>query len=204
MGLLHGLETSDGPEDGVDDPEALRRAEEAVAHDDRSPGGSLEHIDERWASVATGGTGGVPALVAIASTLEGAGVPVGWDPYAPSEAVGFMWPGTETRIYTVQVPVSQLTRARDSLPGSPLPGVTYAWNAVSDAPPVSVGDAGLSGSASARSSAAGSGADASTSDNRRLEHLSGSRPSLVMIAGRVLIGLALIGLLLLVFGRLLG
>lgn len=193
------------PEDGVDDPEALRRAEEAVAHDDRPPGGPREHIDERWAPIANGGTGGVPALVTIASALDEAGVPVGWDPYAPSDAVGFMWPGTETRVYTVQVPESQSAHAREILPATPPAGVTYAWTAPPEAPPASAGeDAGRFGLTSGTASAPGSDTGAPLSDNRRLESLDTGGPSPILVVGRVLVVLALIALLLVISRRLLG
>jgi len=56
-------------EEIVEDPEALRRAEEAVAHE-TVPGGTMG------------------ALAEVFDALEAEGVPAGWDPYDPREAVG--------------------------------------------------------------------------------------------------------------------
>jgi hypothetical protein len=131
LGLLHGLQAMGETDEGVDDPEALRRAEEAVAHDRPIAVGAGAPIDGSWAPVARQtGAGGEVALQEIARALESEGVTVGWDPFEPSAAVGFTPPGASRRPYAIQVPASEFDVARTVLrvlTGAPPQGVAYAW-----------------------------------------------------------------------------
>lgn len=130
VGLLRGMDEAGDFEDEVDDPEALHRAEEAVKGDRPIPVDGQSPIDETWTTVAVqDGMGGTTPLQLLASALEEAGVPYGWDPYAPGEGAGFTWPGTETRVYRIQVPDSRVAAARAALPDRPPEGVRYDWSA---------------------------------------------------------------------------
>jgi hypothetical protein len=158
------------PDDGIDDPEALRRAEEAVAHDRPLPDTVRAPIDEEWTKVAThDGAGGTAGLEVVAGALRDAGVPVGWDPFEPSEMVGFVPPGASLRAYALQVPVSQVARAHEVLGDSAPQGVTYSWGPVT--------------------------AVRAPSDNERLERIAGGGPSALAIAvatGVLLVVVALV------------
>jgi hypothetical protein len=138
-GLLRSLDSEGASfENDVDDPEALRRAEDAVARQSRdgqdvtgNRAPAPRPIDEPWAPVATqmspGNTAGLDDVV---RALESDGVDFGWDPYDPRDVVNFMPPSaglTARKLFSVVVPVSQVGRARESLYGDPPAGVTYAW-----------------------------------------------------------------------------
>jgi len=125
------MAASDGFErEGVDDPEALRQAEEAVAQGRPLSAGTGPRIEGAWVPVATQtGAGGEVALQDVARALASEGVTVGWDPYDPSGAAGFTPPGAFPRPYALQVPASQLDRARQVLSGTPPAGLTYGWDA---------------------------------------------------------------------------
>lgn len=132
MGLLHGLRAMGETDAGVEDPEALRRAEEAVAHGRPLVAGTGAPIDEDWVPVARQtGAGGELALQDLACVLDSEGVTVGWDPFEPSGAVGFTPPGALPRPYAIQVPASEADVARTVLTvvaGAPPQGVAYAWD----------------------------------------------------------------------------
>ena len=131
LGLLHGLQAMGETDEGVDDPEALRRAEEAVAHGRPFVAGTGAPIDEVWVPVVRQtGAGGELALQDLARVLDSEGVTVGWDPFEPSGAVGFTPPGALPRPYVIQVPASEAGVARMALTvvvGAPPKGVAYAW-----------------------------------------------------------------------------
>jgi hypothetical protein len=208
-GLLHGLDAQ-GPDDdeNVEDPEALRRAEEAIAHDEPIPVDGDSPIDEPWARVATqDGAGGTAGIQLVAAALDAANVPFGWDPYAPSEAVGFVWPGTETRVFALQVPASQVPLARRALSGPAPQGVRYEWGS---APATMFGPDAASTSADAGSEPGSEGFAGVTdgtatpvtgygpplNDNERLERLarggaSGAGIALAVGAGLLVIAIAL-------------
>jgi hypothetical protein len=81
--------------------------------------------DDSWHEDGAGGPGG---LDTVAAALDAEGVPFGWDPYDPTDAVSFMWPGTQPIAYRIQVPVSEVARARGVLSGRPPAGVRYVWD----------------------------------------------------------------------------
>lgn len=112
--------------DEVEDPEALRRAEAAVARDQPEPETPEAPSDEHWTAVATEDlprTAGV-ALAEIAALLEAAGVDHGWEPYDPVHVPFDPYPVSQPR-FSVSVPESLLERARAVLPGVPPAGVAY-------------------------------------------------------------------------------
>jgi hypothetical protein len=133
IGALQALERdpwdeSDSP--GVEDPDALRRAEEAVAGE-RSPW--LEPrltAGEGWAPIAKQvGQAFVGGLQEVAVALHTAGIPVGWDPYDPREAPNFLPPllGTPGRTFVVLVPASRLRDAREAVGDLRPEDVTFLW-----------------------------------------------------------------------------
>lgn len=154
-GLLRSLDTQGASfENDVEDPEALRRAEDAVAHQsregqkvtgNRSP--APRPIDEPWTPVATQMAPGDNAgLDDVVRSLESDGVDFGWDPYDPRDVVNFMPPSaglTARKLFSVMVPVSQVGRARESLYGDPPAGVTYVWQTAGPASALPVETAGL-------------------------------------------------------------
>lgn len=140
IGLMAALDLmSSERDDSVDDPEALRLAEEAVAHDRPIPDGPMQPIDEEWAVVARQTGTLVVGLDEVARMLEAEGVSIGWDPFDPRESVAFTPPGIGTgpKTYAVMVPESQFGLAREVLYGAPPQGVTYAWKETSDSMPAS-------------------------------------------------------------------
>ena len=119
-------------EDEVDDPAALRRAEEAVSHwDSPSDGQQKPPIDEAWSVVATqNAAGDYAGLDDVARALDQDGVDFGWDPYDPRQTVNFLPPDaglTARKLFSIMVPASQFEAARVSLYGTPPGGVAYAW-----------------------------------------------------------------------------
>jgi hypothetical protein len=139
-GMLRALDMNpaydpdDGP--GIDDPEALRRAEDAVRGVDASEGGlgdqpRVRPIDEDMARIATQTvTGQYAGLEDVIRALESEGIDCGWDPNDPRDTVGFTPPGVgmgTQKLFAVVVPVSEVGRARQVLCGEPPQGVRYAW-----------------------------------------------------------------------------
>jgi hypothetical protein len=212
VGLVDALNAHDDEEDeGVDDPDALRRAEEAVSHWETPSDGFQQRIDEPWTVVARQtGTLLVGGLSEVARALAAAGISIGWDPYDPADSVAFLpvGLGASSRTFTVLVPESQASRARQVLGGGPAPdGVTFAWE----------GDAATWGSAPAPQEAAAEpetmwperGPEApsdharptpvtsygsAVSDNESLQRLAGGRPSGVALSLAVIGGLLVIGI----------
>lgn len=108
----------------VDDPEALKAAEEAVARDEEeSP--HREPIDERWVPMARAAERSLamPAaffselplserlrLQVMADALGEAGIDVGWDPYPPGEVFSHQY--RVARAFQLLVPESQAEDAR--------------------------------------------------------------------------------------------
>lgn len=137
-GLLGAFDARDGAsfESEVDDPEALRAAEDAVAREgrgERGGGPSAVRIDEPWAIVATQND---PAdtfgLDEVVGSLRSEGIDTGWDPYDPRDVVGFTPPSaglTARKLFSVLVPASQAASARDCLGTEAPHGVTYPWTA---------------------------------------------------------------------------
>jgi hypothetical protein len=117
----------------VDDIAALRRAEEAVAHDRPAPTGSPVGIGEDWLPVASSAIwpAGLAGLEEVGDLLDSAGIPFGWTPHDPHEnSVGFLppaglVPGSRSA-FSVLVQASRLADARRALEGSPPPWVTYS------------------------------------------------------------------------------
>ena len=202
IGLFAGLqamgEWSDDVDD-VEDPALLRAAEDEVAHEVRQPASSKAPIDEAWRTIAThDGPGGLAGLEDVARALDSEGIPVGWDPYEPGEEVSFMPPGMSARVYSLQVPASQVAKAKEVLCGAAPQGVTYGWA------PESQPASALDGPGAVDASqygfdrpAAGPAArigDPTISDNQRLEHMADGGPSGIAIAFVLLGGLLLIGI----------
>jgi hypothetical protein len=215
-GLLDAIDSGSSVE-LVDDPDALRRAEDAVAGRStpapagRGPGAAP--IDGAWAVVAAQVTPGDTAgLEDVARALEADGIDFGWDPYDPHEAVNFGPPVTGSssqKIFNVMVPASQIGRAQGALGSEPPQGVSYAW-------PGSTSSAGGSGSVGTGSEFDFEPADQpkatatrdgiQLSDNERFAHMAGGigkvgepapagRPGLSAL-GRALLVAALIGIVL--------
>jgi hypothetical protein len=117
--------------DEVEDPEALRRAEEAVSHSEPDEVGPAVFNDETWVGIAwqDGSPAGVRGLQDVVLALTAEGIESGWDPHDPLEpAVGpyTLWQQGVPTNYAVLVPASQLVRGLQVL-GSPAPdGVGYA------------------------------------------------------------------------------
>jgi hypothetical protein len=154
-GMLRALDTNpdydpdNGP--GIDDPEALRRAEDAVRGVDASEHGlgdqpRVRLIDEDMTPVATQTVMGQYAgLEDVIRALESEGIDCGWDPNDPRDTVGFTPPGVgmgTQKLFAVVVPVSEVGRARQVLYGEPPQGVKYAWPSTGDARPSEEVDAG--------------------------------------------------------------
>jgi hypothetical protein len=114
-------------DDTVEDPEALRRAEEAVARIDERPAGGPTDPDETWVPVARDTSEGAMRLplIDVFEALEAEDVPAGWEPYDPRESVPS--PYGLSRVFRVMVPESSLSQARSVLYGVPPEGVEYAW-----------------------------------------------------------------------------
>jgi hypothetical protein len=174
-------------DDGVDDPEALRRAEEAVAHDDPLPDGPRSHIDEDWTVVARQTGTLVVGLDEVARMLEAEDVAIGWDPYDPRDSVAFLPPGIGTgpKSYAIVVPASQLARAREVLYGVAPDGVTYEWE----------------GGRGQRSRVAADAENPLLSDNQRLQRAAGGGPSGLAIALAIGAGLLVLGIVFFVLLR---
>jgi hypothetical protein len=131
----------------VEDPEALRRAEEAVAGlDAAAPGPPLAGSDEPWVpAAAQTSPDGIVGLREVLEVLESEGVAAGWDPYDPVDAIRPV-PGIE-RGYRILVPESSVARVRGLLPAVAPVGVRYAWPtgpAAAVAPPAEEGVASVS------------------------------------------------------------
>ncbi len=128
VGFFQSLQAMGETPEDIEDPALLRAAEAAVARDEGQPAVSKPAIDEAWQTVAThDGAGGLAGLEDVARALDSEGITVGWDPYAPGDEVGFMPPGMSARVYSLQVPASQVAKAREVLYGIAPQGVTYGW-----------------------------------------------------------------------------
>jgi hypothetical protein len=163
------------PED-IDDPEALRRAEEMVARAKEPSTAAMAPIDEAWEVVAMQSRpGGELALQDIAQALGSEDVAVGWDPFEPGEAVGFT-PPQARRPFVLKVPASQVARARELLTDMPPDGVKYAWG--TDAPSRAAAVEAETESEFGFSSRAAGPArvgDPRLSDNQRMEQFASDR-----------------------------
>jgi hypothetical protein len=188
LGMIQALADSEDDTEGgvVEDPVALRLAEEAVAHDpvDRPLG---PHITGAWTTVATQvRADDYNGLLEVAAALESEGVDFGWDPYDPRDTPGFTLSGmvaVARKPYSIVVPESQAARARGAVPVVPPRGVTYAWAAGTVPRPTPV-----------------TGHVSRMSDNERLERMAaGGLPAgalvLVVVGGLVAIGAAALLLL---------
>ena len=131
-GMMRALQAMGETPEDIDDPEALRRAEEMVARVKEPSAVSMAPIDEAWEIVAMQSRpGGEIALQDVAQALASEDVSVGWEPFEPGEAVGFT-PPQARRPFVLKVPASQVARARELLTDMPPDGVKYAWG--TDAP----------------------------------------------------------------------
>jgi hypothetical protein len=180
-GLMQGLRAMGETPEDIDDPEALRRAEEMVARATGEPAVSQAPIDEAWETVAmqTGPSGEI-ALQDIARALESEDVAIGWDPFEPNEAIGFTPPQLSRRPFMLQVPISQVARARQVLAGAPPEGVKYGWDAAAPPPPATGKVASSDeefGFKSDETAARPRVGDPRLSDNMRMEQLAGGRGS---------------------------
>ncbi len=136
-GLADAIEAERGAsaDEDVEDPRALRMAEDEVSRQGRTPTtmrSSSDRIDESWKAVATQlAPGDNAGLDDVVRSLQSDGIDCGWDPYDPRDTVNFMPPSaglTARKLFSVVVPSSQFARAQDSLYGSPPLGVTYPWS----------------------------------------------------------------------------
>lgn len=81
---MNGYREGEGP---VEDPDALRRAEEAVARDEPQPPGEPMDPERRWLPVAEM-VEQAEVLLAMREALLAEGVEVGFEPYDPRESPG--------------------------------------------------------------------------------------------------------------------
>jgi len=77
---------SDEDAELVDDPEALRRAEQAVAAMEDEPT-SWVPTDAEWLPVAAAPSGAGWSLEELREVLEAEGIPAAYDPYDPRDAI---------------------------------------------------------------------------------------------------------------------
>ena len=154
-GMLRALDMNPAydPENGpgIDDPEALRRAEDAVRGVGASEHGlgdrpRLQPVFEDMTPIAMQTvTGEYAGLEDVIRALESEGIVCGWDPYDPRDLIGFTPPGVGTgtqKLFTVVVPVSEVEAARQCLCGAPPQGVRYAWPSTTGVRPSDEVDAG--------------------------------------------------------------
>jgi hypothetical protein len=138
MGMLVSVdEEEDSSEPDVEDPEALRKAEEAVSHWETPFDERRTPSNEDWTAVARQRASGDNAgLEDVLRALESEGIDCGWDPYDPRDTVNFGPPKggfTASPLFAVVVPVSQIDRARTCLCGAPPLGVDYTWESADTA-----------------------------------------------------------------------
>jgi hypothetical protein len=195
-------------EQDVDDPEALRAAEDAVARDaraGRADRAGQRPIDGSWTTVAAQVVPGDSAgLEDVVRSLESDGIDFGWDPYDPRDAVNFLPPAigfAARKCFSIMVPASQIARARESLYGEPPAGVTYTWLAPPAPGTSSGGSAGSEkdfgfGSADGHPRQVGP-SGVPLSDNVRLERLAGGGLS---IARGIAIVFVIVGVVAAVIG----
>jgi hypothetical protein len=94
--------------DLIEDPEALRRAEEAVAEMDE-PTTPWVPTDAEWVPVASAPSSAAWSLEELRGVLEAEGIPAGYDPYDPREAISL--PYGMTSVFRVIVPAERLRGA---------------------------------------------------------------------------------------------
>jgi hypothetical protein len=94
--------------DLIEDPEALRRAEQAVASMGEQAA-SWVPTDAEWLPVAAAPSGIGWSLEELRGVLEAEGIPAGYDPYDPREAITLPY-GLSTE-FRVIVPVERLSDA---------------------------------------------------------------------------------------------
>ena len=212
-GLLGALDTRESSDDDIEDPEALRRAEDAVARESREtaprPRPASRRIDEPWTAVAMQVTPGDSAgLEDVVRALGSEGIDIGWDPYDPRDTVSFTAPVvgvTARKLFSIQVPVSQVPRARECLYGAPPQGVTYlvpAAGAGSAAPTDAASldsDADYGFESSPPPSRQVSKDGFPLSDNRRLERMAGDGPSVLVM---VIAAVTMVSVLVIIIGTL--
>jgi hypothetical protein len=101
-------EESEQDIDLIDDPEALRRAEQAVAHMDDQPEAWVP-TDTAWVAVAVVSGSSGWTLGEVHEVLEAEGIPARYDPYDPREAITL--PYGLPREFRVVVPFARLADA---------------------------------------------------------------------------------------------
>jgi len=212
-GLLGALDTGESSDDDIEDPEALRRAEDAVAHESRETvprsGPASRRIDEPWTAVAMQVTPGDSAgLEDVVRALESEGIDIGWDPYDPRDTVSFTAPVvgvTARKVFSILVPVSQVPRARECLYGTPPQGVTYVFPTEGAGPAAAEGaasvgpdaDYGFESSPARTRQLSKDGIP--LSDNRRLERTAGDGPSVLVM---VIVAVTTVSVLIIIIGTL--
>jgi hypothetical protein len=102
-------EMSEADRDLIEDPEALRQAEEAVAHAEAAPERWVP-TDAVWVPVATALTNAAWTLAEVHDVLEAEGIPARYDPHDPKES--FSLPYGLPREYAVIVPESHAGAAQ--------------------------------------------------------------------------------------------
>jgi hypothetical protein len=123
-------ELPEADRDLVDDPDALRRAEEEVAHAQAAPEKWVP-TDTVWVPVATAATSAAWTLAEVHDVLEGEGIPARYDPHDPREA--FSLPYGLPREYAVIVPEVNAVSARRLVADLAAGGA--AWSPVEGAQP---------------------------------------------------------------------
>lgn len=180
-GLLDATDSDPWDESGdpnVEDPEALRRAEEAAAGSGLAPGrGRGTRSQEEWVPIAREtGESLFGGLQAVAAALQSEDVPFGWDPYDPRDMPSFLPPmlGTPARSFAVLVPASAVRSAREAIGDLAPEGVDYPWSKKPD--DLSDGNP-ADHDASATVDAAPVTAYGRMSDNERLQRMASGRSS---------------------------
>jgi hypothetical protein len=122
-------EESEQDADLIDDPEALRRAEQAVAHLEDEPV-SWVPTDTEWLPVAVAGGSSAWTLGEVRDVLEAEGIPAAYDPYDPRGAISL--PYGLPREFRVMVPAERVGSARRVIAELAVGGV--AWSMVEPGP----------------------------------------------------------------------
>lgn len=120
-------EIPEADRDLVEDPEALRRAEEAVAHAQEAPEPWVP-TDTVWVPVASAATNAAWTLAELHDVLQAEGIPARYDPHDPRDAISL--PYGLPRVYAVIVPETHAAAARrlvaeiaaGGAPWTPVPG----------------------------------------------------------------------------------
>ncbi len=122
-----GAADASADEVGVEDPEALRRAERAVARERPEAPRTIPPSNEAWVPVLTEDVGGTATgeLLRIAAFLESNGIDYGWDPRDPRTTSMDPYAVTAPARTSIVVPASQVQRVREAVGAGPPSGISW-------------------------------------------------------------------------------